>query len=285
MSIVQNISDTALLTALYRAHESERSDALFRDPYARELAGTRAEQILHTMPGGAKNGYPIVVRTCAIDAFLTQLVQEQRVDTVLNLAAGLDTRPYRLQLPASLHWIEVDLPDIIAYKQEKLAAAKSSCILERLALDLTHEHERQDLFERVNEQAQSVLVITEGLLNYLTEPQVRTLGEALARYSHMRFWCTDIASPLILWLLQHIWGPSLQSGNTRFQFTPADDTQFFRSLGWAIEQRANPHLAHTLHREIMIEKILRLLSYLLLKSFQYQLSFGDILLLRNTHST
>src|SRR4051794_2293342 len=44
--LIRNISDTALWVAMYRAWETERPDPVFRDPYARRLAGTRGEEIM-----------------------------------------------------------------------------------------------------------------------------------------------------------------------------------------------------------------------------------------------
>ena len=44
--LIRNISDTALWAAAYRARENERPNAVFRDPFARRLAGSRGEQIL-----------------------------------------------------------------------------------------------------------------------------------------------------------------------------------------------------------------------------------------------
>ena len=38
---IRHISDTALWVAVYRAEESERADAVFRDPYARRLLADR----------------------------------------------------------------------------------------------------------------------------------------------------------------------------------------------------------------------------------------------------
>ena len=48
---------------------------------------------------------------------------------MLNLAAGLDARPYRTKLAASLQWLEVDLPEILAYKERILANEKPTCTL------------------------------------------------------------------------------------------------------------------------------------------------------------
>lgn len=285
VSPVQNISDTALLTALYRAQESERPDALFHDPYARMLAGERAELIKHTMPGGRIIGYPIVVCTCVLDEFITRTIQQQHVSTVLNLAAGLDTRPYRLNLPGSLRWIEVDLPEILAYKQEMLAAVIPACTLKRVACDLTNEKQRQEFFTHVNAEAESICIVTEGLLNYLVEQQVRTLALDLSNCEHICWWCTDMASPLLLRLLQLVWGRSLRSGDTRFQFAPSDDAQFFRSCGWHVEERSNLQIAHILNREVGLEKLFRWLSYLPSTTIRRTFRFGDNLLLKRRHAS
>src|SRR5215471_6495699 len=118
--VIRNISDTASWAAIYRARESERPDALFRDPYARQLAGERGEQIAASMPFSDKATWSWVTRTYLYDHFIDDQIR-QGADMVVNLAAGLDARPYRMALPASLQWVEVDLPDLLTYKEEILA--------------------------------------------------------------------------------------------------------------------------------------------------------------------
>ena len=107
------------------------------------LAGERAERIVASLPKGKTMSWPMVVRTVVLDELIQKAVQRDGVDTVLNLAAGLDTRPYRLPLPRELRWIEVDFPDMIAYKQEQLAGVKPVCTLEQVGLDLTETARRQ----------------------------------------------------------------------------------------------------------------------------------------------
>src|SRR5262249_3702282 len=104
--LLRNISDTALWAAVYRAREDERDDAVFRDPFARRLAGERGEEIATKMPRGKKDTWAWVTRTVLFDQFITEQVRDG-VDMVVNLAAGLDARPYRLPLPSTLTWIEV----------------------------------------------------------------------------------------------------------------------------------------------------------------------------------
>ncbi|MBO0780821.1 MAG: class I SAM-dependent methyltransferase [Ktedonobacteraceae bacterium] len=98
-SPIKHISDTARWMAYYQAMESERPNACFHDPYARLLAGLRGKVIAHMLPWGINNAWAIIVRTCIFDEIIVRTVENSAVDTILNLAAGFDTRPYRLPLP------------------------------------------------------------------------------------------------------------------------------------------------------------------------------------------
>src|SRR2546423_4666579 len=133
---LSNISDTARWVAMYRAMESDRKDAIFRDPFARRLAGERGAEILRDMPKGRAYAWPMIVRTALFDEIILRLIEREEVDTVFNLAAGLDARPYRLALPKDLKWIDVDLPAMIDYKRETLAVETPRCAVEFIAVDL-----------------------------------------------------------------------------------------------------------------------------------------------------
>ena len=123
--LIRNVSDTARWVAVYRAQETERPDPIFRDPFARKLAGERGEQIAKLMPLGADNSWSMITRTYLIDELIKAELQ-RGADLVVNLAAGLDSRPYRMPLSPSLRWVEVDLPEILDYK-ESICAMKNRC--------------------------------------------------------------------------------------------------------------------------------------------------------------
>src|SRR5262249_33033373 len=133
---IRDVSDTALWVALYRAQESERKDALFQDPYARRLAGERGQRIMDTVPRAQSISWPMVVRTQVFDEIILRLVREQGVDTVLNLAAGLDARPWRLPLPPSTHWVDVDMPGMLQHKQQGMEHETPRCRYTARAADL-----------------------------------------------------------------------------------------------------------------------------------------------------
>jgi len=222
---------------MYRAFESERPDALFNDPFARRLAGERGAWIMAHMPRARAYGWPMVVRTASMDEIIVRLAPA--LDAVLNLAAGLDARPYRLPLPPALHWIEVDFPETIEYKAGALAGDQPKCVLERVPLDLADRAARRGLFTRVGVQNSRVLVISEGLLVYLDAAEVGALAGDLASQRGFRSWLTDIASPFVFWLMKRTWGRRLARG-VSFKFAPQDAAAFFAQHCWCIaEYRSN----------------------------------------------
>jgi methyltransferase (TIGR00027 family) len=229
---IEHVSDTARWVALYRAMESERPDALFRDPYARRLAGERGERIVASMKKGRAWAWPMIVRTAVMDELILRAIARDAVETVLNLAAGLDTRPYRLPLAPSLRWVEVDFPDVIAYKQSQLAGERPVCVLEQVGVDLTDVRGRRALFGRIGAAARRVLVVSEGLLIYLTPPAVASLAADLTTPASFRWWLIDLASPRLLKMMERTWGRAVAAGNAPFQFAPAEGTAFFPAHGW-----------------------------------------------------
>lgn len=227
---IQDVSDTALWVAVYRAKESLRSDALFKDPLADRLAGERGREIEAKMSASRYTGWSLVIRTHIID----QLIMEQiatGVDTVINLGAGLDTRPYRLNLPSTLRWIEVDYPQIIDRKNQKLSGEKPRCRLERVAMDLADIEKRNQFFAKINSESRKVLLLTEGVTPYLTPQQVESLAQDLRRQPNFRFWIADYYAPQ---MKRHMNSKKRMKElkNAPFQFFPEDWFGFFSKLGW-----------------------------------------------------
>lgn len=250
-----HISDTARWVAVYRAMESERPDAIFRDPYARRLAGAQGEAIVRSMRHGRSSAWPMIVRTAVFDELIQRVVARDKIDLVLNLAAGLDARPYRLPLPSTLRWVDVDLPGILAYKAEQMATEQPRCIVETVPTDLTDVDARRALVARIAEEATRVLVVSEGLLAYLTPEQVASLATDLHAPPSFASWVTEIASPRILQMMQRMYRKQLSAGNAPMHFGPAEGGEFFRPYGWRVaESRAMMEEAERLHR---VPRVLR----------------------------
>lgn len=256
--LIRNISDTALWVAVYRARETERQHALFRDPFARKLAGERGEQIAKGMEAGQRYEWPYVARTLRFDQIVTEQIK-QGADMVINLAAGLDTRPYRMDLPSSLKWVEVDLPAMIDYKEEVLTGDKPLCALERVRLDLADIAGRRSLFQQLGRNAGKVLVLTEGLLVYLTREEVSALGHDLAAQGNFHDWVIDLCSPGLLKMLQKNLA-ALKDAGSPLKFGPEEGPDFFNASGWkAVEVYSMLKTAANIKR---LPFFLRLMSFL-----------------------
>jgi O-methyltransferase involved in polyketide biosynthesis len=186
-----------------------------------------------------------------------------------------------LPLPPALRWIEVDLPEILDAKEVELAGERPVCVLERVRLDLADRAARQGLLERVNGAGGPVLVVTEGLLVYLGEDNVRQLAADLAAQPAMRWWLIDLVPPFILRFLQRTWGKSLDAAAAPMRFAPAEGLEFFRPLGWSgVEFHPFVLAARRLHREMSYSWLRRLLSWLTPRLRREMLRAGVALLAR-----
>jgi methyltransferase (TIGR00027 family) len=235
---IDDVSDTALWVAVYRARETARPDALFNDRLASLLAGERGNKIASKMKGSRYTEWSVVTRTCIIDAYIQRLVETgvngdgvDKIETVLNLGAGLDTRPYRLKLPVELNWIEADFPHMIERKNELLKNEKPVCRLERVAVDLGNEAVSAKFLSDVAARSGRTLVLTEGVVPYLTETQVASLAANLRAHPEFRLWIVDYFAKALEKFMSSK-RVREQMKNAPFVFFPADWNGFFAKQGW-----------------------------------------------------
>jgi len=230
-AIIRDVSDTAIWVAQYRAEETERPDAMFRDPLAKLLVGERGPAIARDFgKAGAYTAWTLVTRTVVIDEIIQRGIADG-VDAVLNLGAGLDTRPYRLELPANFQWVEADFPNIVGYMNEKLAAHTPHCRLQRVAVDLANADARGRFLAEVLPDAKKVLVITEGVIPYLTEQQVGELADDLRKHPRFAFWVSEYFEQQAYRYVRAA-SARRQMANAPFRFLPADWLGFFAQHGW-----------------------------------------------------
>jgi methyltransferase (TIGR00027 family) len=257
--LIRDISDTARWVAVYRARESERDDAVFNDPLARRLAGDRGEQIARAMPVGDQNAWAFTARTYLFDALIDAAVANG-ADVVVNLAAGLDARPYRMALPASLRWVEVDLPEILDYKAGLLAPDTPRCALERVPLDLSNGDARRGLLNRFGRSATRMLVLSEGLLIYLMPDEVCALGSDIAAAPNASEWIVDVASPGLLAMMREGMGALVAAAGAPYVFAPGEGPAFFERCGWRPEQVHS--ILKTAHKLKRLPLMLRMFAML-----------------------
>jgi methyltransferase (TIGR00027 family) len=227
-SAITSVADTALWVATFRATESERVDAIFHDPLASILAGERGRKIARSIPHSAAVGWGVVVRTFAIDRLISEALQ-MGVDTVINLGAGMDTRPYRMDLPAHIRWIEIDLPDLVQLKNARLSEYAPVCRLERIGLDLLDRSSREELFARYGAASKNTLLIAEGVISYFSNDDVASLAAELFAIPPFRYWILDFDNAGKR-KMPKSWVKKLKAAP--FLFHVDDWFEFFRQAGW-----------------------------------------------------
>ncbi len=225
------VRDTALWAAHFRAEETRRTDALFRDPYAIRLASDPEGRIPDRMGVEEKSEWSWAMRTYLFDGFIYRVLEEG-ADMIVNLAAGLDARPYRMDLQPELQWIEVDFAEVIGYKEAILANDEARCRVERIALDLSAIAERRKLFADLNKRAKRIAVLSEGMLIYFAADEVAALSRDLADAAHIQNWIVDLASTIQMIVMQQTVGARLSETSTGFQFGPPEGVNFFKPYGW-----------------------------------------------------
>jgi|HubBroStandDraft_2_1064218.scaffolds.fasta_scaffold105329_2 methyltransferase (TIGR00027 family) len=227
-AVIRSVADTALWMAAVRADEGLRADAVFHDPLGSILAEERGRRIARSFSRQAMLAWGVVARTSAIDRLILEVLQSG-VDTVVNLGAGMDTRPYRMDLPPQTRWVEIDFPDIVEIKNAKLAAYTPACRLERVAMDLLDRSSRSEFFARCAAGSNHVLVITEGVVAYFYNDDVAMLAKELFAMPSMEYWIQDFDNagkrPQ-----PRGWAQRLEAAPFRFQVT--DWFEFFKQFGW-----------------------------------------------------
>jgi methyltransferase (TIGR00027 family) len=233
--VISQVSDTALWVAAIRAHETARPGAVFHDHLAAKLAGDKGRKILASLPYPEASAFALTIRTVAIDRLIQETIP-LGIDTVINIGAGMDTRPYRLSLPRDLHWIEIDFPHVLEYKNAQLAAEKPNCQLDRIPADLADDNRRRELFAELGARTKNALIITEGFIAYLQNEQAAAISRDLLAVPSFRYWIQDsyhgkrVRHRRARALAKHM-------QNAPWQFTVDKPIEWFCAHGWKIHQQ------------------------------------------------
>jgi len=177
------VSYTAQWMAAARALETERDDALYRDPLARDLAEPDGFRLIDRYHGGGLLPF-ISIRTRYLDDAIGTVLDAGTVKQVVLLAAGMDARAFRLDWPDGVTVYEVDHGPLITEKRRRLDALGAVPRADRreVSADLTGEW-LPDLERAGFDRDRPTLWVVEALTFFLTEPQVGGLLELLASAS------------------------------------------------------------------------------------------------------
>jgi methyltransferase (TIGR00027 family) len=226
---------TSLWVAAMRAVETERPDAMISDPFARVLAGDKGFEVMSRGdPPGAVRPPVIAVRTRFFDDAI-QMALEAGIRQLVLVAAGMDSRAFRLDLPREVTLYEIDQPEVLAHKAERLGVATPRCARIPVPIDLRDDWPAALLASGFDRDAPALWLV-EGLLPYLPEKDVAAL---LARI-------TGLAAPRSEMLFDVSGGAILQSPYMKerrefvaslgapWQFACDEPEALLEPLGWDV---------------------------------------------------
>jgi methyltransferase (TIGR00027 family) len=179
------LASSACWIAAIRAYESEHANRLFNDPWAALLAGqARQDWSNHLLVQGDKAGMAIVIRTRFFDNFLLRAVGEHQIRQIVVLAAGMDTRAFRLVWPEGTKLFELDQPELLAQKERLLSSARASstCWHQTLGIDL-RDPWADALCQAGFDPLQPSVWLLEGFLHYLPVNSILYLIDTITSLS------------------------------------------------------------------------------------------------------
>jgi len=248
------VGNTARWIAASRAKESELALPLFSDPYARELAGEAGFELQRHMRAamGAQGDGPdlyLSIRTKFLDDALVAAVRTRKLHQVVILAAGMDTRAFRIPWPSGVRVFEVDRDEIFDHKEAVLgrAGASPSCDRFIVRADLARPW-TTTLTAAGFDGSKPAAFLVEGLLMYLDEAEAQALLTVIGSVAASGSWIAlDAVNPEVLtspYTARYM--NALREAGSPWKFGIEDPESYFRQRGWAatVVQPGDPQASY-----------------------------------------
>jgi methyltransferase (TIGR00027 family) len=168
------VSRTAFYCTGVRALDARRSEPICGDQYADRFMDEEAWRVFEPFRQFTAPNISNATRAHIIDNLLRQRLVATPGLRIILIGAGFDSRAYRL--PGG-HWLEVDEPQVFAWKEPRLPMQECPNPLTRLPVDFATER----LADRLAPFADAgpVVIVVEGVLMYLPEPRMRELLQTI----------------------------------------------------------------------------------------------------------
>jgi methyltransferase (TIGR00027 family) len=227
------LASTAHWTAAVRALESARLDHLFSDPWAAALAGEQGQSWLSQRHPDSV--IPIILRTRYFDDVLQRVAREDGMRQIVLLAAGLDTRAFRLPWPVHTRLFEIDQPGVLAHKSGVLSSAGAQPSCERIEIGADLRMTWQDRLMAAGFDAQQPSAwLLEGFLFYIPSEDVMGLLKDVSRLAAPGSWLGfDIINSITLTFpFTKAWVDMQAQSGAPWIGVIDDPISFLAPLGW-----------------------------------------------------
>lgn len=164
------VSKTAFYCTGVRALDARKPKPICGDTYAERFMDDEAWKWFEPFRRFGGPNLSNATRHRIIDDLLRERLAANRDLQVAIVGAGFDSRAFRL---SGGRWVEIDEPQVVAWKEPRLPAAESPNPLTRISVDF----EVEQLVDRLRPFANAAptVIVVEGVLFYLGEAKIREL--------------------------------------------------------------------------------------------------------------
>jgi methyltransferase (TIGR00027 family) len=226
------ISNTAFYCCGVRMQDAENEKPVCGDIYAKEFMDERGLNILSSFAAEKNPNAGNVARHRIIDDYLRKALSDNPELAVFIIGAGFDSRAYRLN---GGRWIELDEPQIIAYKNERLPVEQCRNKLQRIAIDF----ETESLADKLQQFStdQPVVLVFEGVFIYLPENVIQQNLRTLQSLFPEHALACDLMTEKFYKKYSHSLGKRIGKLGAGFMFTSQKPTEVFCNANYRIAEK------------------------------------------------
>ena len=226
------ISNTAYYCCGVRMEDAKKTPSICNDVYAERFMDESGKQIFEPFKSEIMPNISNITRCRLIDDYLLAELGEDDQLNIITIGAGFDSRPYRLK---GGNWLEIDEPQIISYKNEKLPVDECSNPLRRISIDFAHESLNEKL-EAEGTGNHTVFVI-EGVFMYLELEAIETtINTIQGLFPKHVLYCDLMTKKFFTKFAQSVHSKLVASGGT-FSERPDSPEQIFTQHNYKTIER------------------------------------------------
>jgi methyltransferase (TIGR00027 family) len=226
------ISKTAFYCCGVRMQDAEGSNPVCGDTYAKAFMNEDGLRILEAFKDETSPNASNVARHRIIDDLLRQELLANPGLSVVIIGAGFDSRAYRLKGGT---WVELDEPQVIAYKNERLPAQNCENELHRIPIDFSTESLEEKLSPFSGRSP--VVVVIEGVFMYLEEEMIGQLLQTLRRLFPRHKLICELMSRKFIENYSRTMHEKILGMGTTFKFTVDNPEEVFLEKGYRRTER------------------------------------------------
>ncbi len=221
------ISNTAYYCCGVRMLDAEHPRSLCNDHFAKRFMDARGLQIFAPFRSETLPNISNTVRCRIIDEAIRSQISAHSESLIISIGAGFDSRPYRLQ---GGNWVEIDEPQIIAIKNEKLPIDECANKLKRISIDFSTETLTEKL--AAQSQYQNIIIVIEGVLMYLENDAIEvTINQMQTLFPKHILLCDLMTKKMFDQFAQSVHNKLVEAG-ARFTARPDNPAAMFTQHGY-----------------------------------------------------